>query len=110
MSSPETGELQLQTLPCRAQGAHCHSVSGNRCCKQGSSERGAATRVPCRLPAWTRCAMPEEMVMMARRFVLRHWEVRKEEAGGGRLVRVEVPGMRRMSNWGALVKEFCEWK
>lgn len=54
--------------------------------------------------------MPEEMVMMARRFVLRHWEVRKEEAGGGRLVRVEVPGMRRMSNWGALVKEFCEWK
>lgn len=53
--------------------------------------------------------MPEEMVMMARRFVLRHWEVRKEEAGGGRLVRIEVPGMRRMSNWGALMKEFCDW-
>jgi hypothetical protein len=49
------------------------------------------------------------MVMMARREGLRHWVVRKVDAGGesgvGETREMEL-GRKRMSNWGAFVKEF----
>jgi hypothetical protein len=52
--------------------------------------------------------MPDAMLMRARKWGCEIWVVRKVVAEGGSGVVVKEPGMRRMSNWGALVKEF--WK
>jgi hypothetical protein len=46
--------------------------------------------------------------MRARKWGCEIWVVRKVVAEGGSGVVVKEPGMRRISNWGALVKEF--WK
>lgn len=46
------------------------------------------------------------MVIMARRLVFRHCEVRNEEASSGNSLEEKDPGMTSMSNGGAFAKEF----
>src|SRR5690349_11689876 len=107
MSSAATAELLLQTLSARVQGVACHVVSGYRCCSDGSREAGAVARVWCRAPDCTRCRMPEEMDMVARRPEWDSWAARNAVAGSGSSFDEKEPGMKRRSNCGALANEFC---
>ena len=98
MSREEIAELLLHIFSCRAQEDCCHEVPGYCCWSAGRKQRGAAARTLCKMPVWTKCTIPDAMLMMAIRFGLLHCAVINDVADTGNSVDEYDPGMMRMSN------------